>query len=117
METKTLLLYEEEPYFSNSLNSMAKKNWVLTSMRRCVKDFSFKTVVECTFHKRKISHWKTEYEIDYCYESISKGIKVTTNKLWIIEASSLDEARSIASKQFSNITGFQIRNIKKIWSY
>ena len=117
METKTLLLYEEEPYFSNSLNSMAKKNWVLTSMRRCEKDFSFKTVVVCTFHKRKISHWRTEYEIDYCYESISKGIKVTTNKLWIIEASSLDEARSIASKQFSNIAGFQIRNIKKIWSY
>ena len=117
METKTLLLYEEEPYFSNSLNSMAKKNWVLTSMRRGEKDFSFKTVVECTFHKRKISHWRTEYEIDYCYESISKGIKVTTNKLWIIEASSLDEARSIASKQFSNIAGFRIRNIKKIWSY
>lgn len=117
METKTLLLYEEEPYFSNSLNSMAKKNWVLTSMRRCEKAFSFKTVVECTFHKRKISHWRTEYEIDYCYESISKGIKVTTNKLWIIEASSLDEARSIVSKQFSNIAGFQIRNIKKIWSY
>lgn len=117
METKTLLLYEEEPYFSNSLNSMAKKNWVLTSMRRCEKAFSFKTVVECTFHKRKISHWRTEYEIDYCYESISKGIKVTTNKLWIIEASSLDEARSIASKQFSNIAGFRIRNIKKIWSY
>ena len=117
METKTLLLYEEEPYFSNSLNSMAKKNWVLTSMRRSEKDFSFKTVVECTFHKRKISHWRTEYEIDYCYESISKGIKVTTNKLWIIEASSLDEARSIVSKQFSNIAGFQIRNIKKIWSY
>ena len=86
-------------------------------MRRHEKDFSFKTVVECTFHKRKISHWRTEYEIDYCYESISKGIKVTTNKLWIIEASSLDEARAIASKQFSNITGFQIRNIKKIWSY
>ena len=81
------------------------------------KAFSFKTVVECTFHKRKISHWRTEYEIDYCYESISKGIKVTTNKLWIIEASSLDEARSIVSKQFSNIAGFQIRNIKKIWSY
>ena len=117
METKTLLLYEEEPYFSNSLNSMAKKNWVLTSMRRCEKAFSFKTVVECTFHKRKISHWRTEYEIDYCYESISKGIKVTTNKLWIIEASSLNEARSIASKQFSNIAGFRIRNIKKIWSY
>ena len=117
METKTLLLYEEEPYFSNSLNSMAKKNWVLTSMRRCEKAFSFKTVVECTFHKRKISHWRTEYEIDYCYESISKGIKLTTNKLWIIEASSLDEARSIASKQFSNIAGFRIRNIKKIWSY
>ena len=117
METKTLLLYEEEPYFSNSLNSMAKKNWVLTSMRRCEKAFSFKTVVECTFHKRKISHWRTEYEIDYCYESISKGIKVTTNKLWIIEASSLDEARSIASKQFSNIAGFRVRNIKKIWSY
>ena len=117
METKTLLLYEEEPYFSNSLNSMAKKNWVLTSMRRCEKDFSFKTVVKRTFHKRKISHWRTEYEIDYCYESISKGIKVTTNKLWIIEASSLDEARSIASKQFSNIAGFRIRNIKKIWSY
>ena len=117
METKTLLLYEEEPYFSNSLNSMAKKNWVLTSMRRCEKAFSFKTVIECTFHKRKISHWRTEYEIDYCYESISKGIKVTTNKLWIIEASSLDEARSIASKQFSNIAGFRIRNIKKIWSY
>ena len=117
METKTLLLYEEEPYFSNSLNSMAKKKWVLTSMRRCEKAFSFKTVVECTFHKRKISHWRTEYEIDYCYESISKGIKVTTNKLWIIEASSLDEARSIVSKQFSNIAGFQIRNIKKIWSY
>ena len=117
METKTIFLYEEEPYFSNSLNSMAKKNWVLTSMKRCEKDFSFKTVVECTFYKRKISHWRTEYEIDYCYESISKGVKNTTNKLWIIEASSLDEARSIVTKQFSNIAGFQIRNIKEIWSY
>ena len=96
---------------------MAKKNWVLTSMRRYEKDFSFKTVVECIFHKKKITLWKNEYEIDYCFDFICNGNKVTTNNLWIVEASSLNEARYIANKQFSNISGFEIQNIKKIWSY
>ena len=117
MEIKKLILYDEQPYLSNSLNSMAKKNWVLTSMRRYEKDFSFKTVVECIFHKKKITLWKNEYEIDYCFDSICNGNKVTTNNLWIVEASSLNEARYIANKQFSNISGFEIQNIKKIWSY
>ena len=117
MKTKKLILYDEEPYLSNSLNSMAKRNWVLTSMRRYEKDFSFKTVVECIFHKKKITLWKNEYEIDYCFNSICNGNKVTTNNLWIVEASSLNEARYIAKKQFSNISGFKIQNIKKIWSY
>ena len=117
METKKLILYDEEPYLSNSLNSMAKKNWVLTSMKWYEKDFSFKTVVECIFHKNKITHRKTEYEINYCFDSIYNGNKVTTNNLWIVEASSLNEARYIANKQFFNISGFEIRNIKKIWAY
>ena len=46
MTTKKLILYEEEPYFSNALNSMAKKNWVLVSTKRLKEEFSFKTIVE-----------------------------------------------------------------------
>ena len=117
MKTKKLILYEEEPYFSNSLNSMAKKNWVLMSTRRYQEEFSYKTLVECTFRKKNVSHWKSEYEVDYCINSISNGKIVNENSLWIVEAPSLDEARSIAVEHFSNVSGFNIKNIKKVWSY
>ena len=42
---------------------------------------------------------------------------VEENSIWIVEASSLEEARSIATKHFSNISGFNIKNIRKVWSY
>ena len=53
LKTKTLSLYDKEPYFSNAINSMAKKNWVLVSKKRVQQEFSFKTIVECTFSKKK----------------------------------------------------------------
>ena len=115
--TKKLILYDEEPYFSNSLNSMAKKNWVLLSTRRYKEEFSYKTLVECTFCKKNASHWKSEYEIDYCISSVCDGKIVNKNNLWIVEALSSDEAKSIALTHFSNISGFSIQNIKKVWSY
>ena len=62
MKTRTLTLYEEEPYFSNAINSMAKKNWVLVSKKRVQQEFSSKTIVECTFSKKNVSHWGSEYE-------------------------------------------------------
>ena len=96
---------------------MAKKNWVLVSKKRVQQEFSFKTIVECTFSKKNVSHWKSEYEIDYCINSVCNGKVVHENSIWIIEASSLEEARSIATKHFSNVSGFNIRNIRKIWSY
>ena len=117
MKTRTLTLYEEEPYFSNAINSMAKKNWVLVSKKRVQQEFSFKTIVECTFSKKNVSHWGSEYEIDYCINSVCDGKIVEENSIWIVEACSLEEARSIATKHFSNISGFNIRNIKKVWSY
>ncbi len=117
MKTKKLILYEEEPYLSNSLNSMAKKNWVLLSTRRYKEEFSYKTLIECTFSKKSVSHWQSEYEIDYFISSICDGKFVNQNYLWIVAASSLEEARSIAIDHFSNISGFNIRNIKKVWSY
>ena len=117
LTTKKLILYEEEPYFSNALNSMAKKNWVLVSTKRLQEKFSFKTIVECTFSKKNVSHWKSEYEIDYSINSVFNGKIVNENSIWIVEACSLDEARSIASKHFANVSGFKIRNIKKVWSY
>ena len=117
MKTKKLTLYEEEPYFSNTLNSMAKKNWVLVSTKRFHKEFSFRTIVECTFSKKSGSHWKSEYEIDYWVNSVRNGKIVNQNNVWIVEASSLDEARSIATKHFANVSGFYFRNIKKVWSY
>ena len=117
MKTKTLTLYEEEPYFSNALNSMAKKNWVLVSTKRLQQEFSFKTVVECTFRKKNGSHWKSEYEIDYCINSVCNGKIVRENSLWIVEACSLEEARLIATKHFSNVSGFNIIDIRKVWSY
>ena len=117
LTTKKLILYEEEPYFSNALNSMAKKNWVLVSTKRLQEEFSFKTIVECTFSKKNVSHWKSEYEIDYSINSVCNGKIVNENNIWIVEACSLDEARSIASKHFANVSGFNIRNIKKVWSY
>ncbi len=117
METKKLTLYDEEPYFSNTLNSMAKNNWVLVSTKRFKEEFSFKTIVECTFSKKSIFHRKSEYEIDYWINSICNGKIVNENNIWIVEACSLDEARSIATKHFANVSGFNIRNIKKIWSY
>ena len=117
LKTKKLFLYEEEPYFSNALNSMAKKNWVLVSTKRLQEEFSFKTIVECTFSKKNVSHWKSEYEIVYSINSVCNGKIVNENSIWIVEACSLNEARSIATKHFANVSGFNIRNIKKVWSY
>ena len=117
MKTKKLILYKEEPYFSNALNSMAKKNWVLVSTKRLQEEFSFKTIVECTFGKKNVSHWKSEYEIDYSFNSVCNGKIVNENSIWIVEACSSDEARSIATKHFANVSGFNIRNIKEVWSY
>ena len=87
------------------------------STRRYQEEFSYKTLVECTFSKKNASLWKSEYEIDYCINSISNGKIVSDNRLWIVEAPSLDEARLIAVKHFSNVSGFNIKNIKKVWSY
>ena len=117
LKTKKIILYEEEPYFSNALNSMAKKNWVLVSTKRLQEEFSFKTIVECTFSKKNVSHWKSEYEIVYSINSVCNGKIVNENSIWIVEACSLNEARSIATKHFANVSGFNIRNIKKVWSY
>jgi hypothetical protein len=117
LKTKTLTLYEEEPYFSNALNSMAKKNWVLVSKKRSIEEFSFKTIVECTFSKKSASHWKSEYEIDYFINSVCNGKIVEENSIWIVEAYSLEEAKLIATKHFSNVSGFNIINIKRVWSY
>ena len=117
LKTKTLTLYDEEPYFSNAINSMAKKNWVLVSKKRVQQEFSFKTIVECTFSKKNVSHWKSEYEINYCINSVSYGKIVHKNSIWIVEACSLEEARLIATKHFSNVSGFNIINVKRVWSY
>ena len=117
LKTKKLILYEEEPYFSNAVNSMAKKNWVLVSTKRLKEKFSFKTIVECTFSKKNVSHWKSEYEIVYSINSVCDGKIANENSIWIVEACSLNEARSIATKHFANVSGFNIRNIKKVWSY
>ena len=96
---------------------MAKKNWILVSTKRFQEEFSFKTIVECTFRKKRVSHWKSEYEIDYRVNSVCNGKIVNENSIWIVEAYSLDEVRSIATKHFANVSGFNIRNIKKVWSY
>ena len=117
LKTRKLILYEEEPYFSNALNSMAKKNWVLVSTKRLQEEFSFKTIVECTFSKKNVSHWKSEYEIVYSINSVCNGKIVNKSSIWIVEACSLNEVRSIATKHFANVSGFNIRNIKKVWSY
>ena len=117
LKTKKLILYEEEPYFSNALNSMAKKNWVLVSTKRLQEEFSFKTIVECTFSKKNVSPWKSEYEIVYSINSVCNGKIVNKSSIWIVEACSLNEVRSIATKHFANVSGFNIRNIKKVWSY
>ena len=117
LKTRMLTLYDEEPYFSNAINSMAKKNWVLVSTKRVQQEFSFKTVVECTFSKKNVSHWKSEYEIDYCISSVCNGKIVKENSIWIVEACSLEEAKLIATKHFSNVSGFGIINIKRVWSY
>ena len=87
------------------------------STRRYQEEFSYKTLVECTFSKKNVSHWKSEFQIDYCINSVSNGKIVSDNCLWIVEAPSLDGARSIAVKHFSNVSGFNIKNIKKVWSY
>lgn len=96
---------------------MAKKNWVLVSKKRVQQEFSFKTIVECTFSKKNVSHRKSEYEINYCINSVSNGKIVYENSIWIVEAYSLEEARLIATKHFSNVSGFNISNIRKVWSY
>ena len=96
---------------------MAKKNWILVSTKRFQEEFSFKTIVECTFSKKSVSHWKSEYEIDYWVNSVCNGKIVNENSIWIVEAGSLDEARSIATKHFSNLSGFNIRDIRKVWCY
>ncbi len=96
---------------------MAKKNWVLVSTKRFKEEFSFKTIVECTFSKKSVSNWKSEYQIDYCINSVCNGKIVIENSIWIVEACSLEEAELIATKHFSNVCGFNIINIKRVWSY
>ena len=96
---------------------MAKKNWVLVSTKRLQEEFSFKTIVECTFSKKNVSHCKSEYEIVYSINLICNGKIVNKNSIWIVEAFSLNQARSIATKHFANVSGLNIRNIKKVWSY
>ena len=51
------------------------------------------------------------------YFSCHRRKIVEENSIWIVEACSSDEARSIATKHFANVSGFNIRNIKEVWSY
>ncbi len=114
---KSLTLYEEEPYLTNSLSEMAKKGWQLISKRAFKKSFSDKVILKCKFKKRKNNNSKIEFEIDYRITKIENGRKLVENSSIIIEAKSSDEAREILCSENNNVLGFKIDQIVKLWSY
>ncbi len=49
---KSLTLYEEEPYLTNSLSEMAEEGWQLISKKALKKTFSDKIILKCKFKKK-----------------------------------------------------------------
>ena len=113
---KTLNLYNEEPFLTNSLAMMAEEGWQLVWKKAVKKSFSDKTIVKCKF-KKKYNNWKNEFEINYQMLKIKNGQKIIERNKLILEANSYDEAEEIISSEFNNVLGFKIDQIKKLWSY
>ena len=111
---KSLTLYEEEPYLTNSLSEMAEKGWQLVSKKAFKKTFSHKIILKCKFRKKKLIIKKTEFEIVYRITMIKGGRKLIENKSIIIEAKSSDEAKETLQSENNNIIGFKIDQISKL---
>ena len=114
---KTLNLYEEEPYLTNSLSEMEAKGWQLVSKKALKKSFSDKIILKCSFKKKKYKNWKSEFEISYHFLRIENGKKVVERNSIILEANSSDEASEIIYLEFNNVLGFKIDQVKKLWCH
>tara|TARA_B100000579_G_C22252187_1_gene585415 strand:+ start:155 stop:520 length:366 start_codon:yes stop_codon:yes gene_type:complete len=114
---KTLTLYEEEPYLTNSLSEMMNKGWQLISKKKLKRSFSDKIILKCRFKKKKYNNWESEFEISYHFIRIENGQKVVNRNTIILEAKSSDEASEIACLEFNNVLGFKIDQIKKLWCH
>ena len=62
-------------------------------------------------------NWKIEYKIDYHISTVMDGIRDIECSSLIIETSSIDEAKKLATAQFCNIAGFKIDKVTKLWEY
>ena len=114
---KTLNLYEEEPYLTNSLSEMEAKGWQLVSREAIKKSFSDKIILKCRFKKKKYKNWKSEFEISYHFLRIENGKKLVERNSIILEANSSDEASEIIYLEFNNVLDFKIDQIKKLWCH
>ena len=114
---KTLNLYEEEPYLTNSLSEMEANGWQLVSKKVLKKSFSDKIILKCRFKKKKYNNWKSEFEISYHFLRVENGKKIVERNSIILEAKSSDEASEIICLEFKNVLGFKIDQIKKLWCH
>ena len=58
------------------------KEKYLKEIRTGLKEkFSYKTLVECTFSKKNLSHWQSEYEIDYWLKTKRAMLRTINTKV------------------------------------
>ena len=64
-----------------------------------------------------MKNWKTEYKVDFHIIAHTNGKKEIEYNSLIIEGISPDNAEQLIKAQFSNVAGFQIDKIIKVWEY
>ena len=64
-----------------------------------------------------MKNWNIEYKVDYEIIIVSEGIKIVECNSIIIEATSTEDVKRLVNNQFSNIAGFKINKIIKLWEY
>ena len=64
-----------------------------------------------------MKNWKTEYKVDFHIIALTNGKKEIEYNSLIIEGISPDNAEQLIKAQFSNVAGFQIDKIIKVWEY
>ena len=64
-----------------------------------------------------MKNWETEYKVDFHIIALTNGKKEIEYNSLIIEGNSPDNAKQLIKAQFSNVAGFQIDKIIKVWEY
>ena len=64
-----------------------------------------------------MKNWNIEYKVDYDILIVCEGMKFVECNSIIIEATSREDVKRLVSNQFSNVAGFKINKIIKLWEY